>query len=156
MFRVGDAYVFKPMKMSMDTTAVGSASVRSKCRRQDTNGPLWLRLVQALVSPAARWAGLGMLTLNVLVCLVACWFPGSPPGTATGQSSSLVSWGYPPGMTSDWYLKHRQWRADLRTTLEVAKYVFSPEFDSWGSPDLRQTGPFLSATTNHGTTLPSV
>jgi hypothetical protein len=124
--------------------------VRSNIGPQDSNGPLWLRIVQALGCPVARWAGFGMLTLIAVLCLATCWAPVAPLGASSGQGSWLIGWGGTPGMTCDWYFRHRQWRPDIRTTLEVVHYVFSPDLVPWGPPVLPQPVPVLSATTNRG------
>ena len=139
------------MKIRMNRTAVGNAPVRSKIVSWDANGPLWLRIVQALGCPAARRAGLGMLALMAVLCLATCWVQVALLGGSAGQGSWLVGWGGQPGMTCDRYFRDGIWRADIRTTLEVVQYVFSPDLGPWGPPALPLPVPFLSATTNQGT-----
>ena len=151
IYLLGDAYVFNSMKICMNRTAVGNALARSKTGSRDANGPLWRRIVEALACPAARWAGLGMLTLMAVLCLATIWVPVASRGGSAGQGGWLVGWGGQPGLTCDRYFKDGLWRADIRTTLEVVQYVFSPDLGPWGPPVLPQPVPFLSATTNQGT-----
>jgi hypothetical protein len=140
----------------MKATATESAPVRSESGRSDPRCPVWPRVVRALTSPAAWWTCLGMLMLNAVIYVTSCVLPSAPLGASAPQAGWLVGWGYAPGMTCNWYLNHGQWRADLRTAVEVARYIFSPDLDFWGSPRQLNAGPFLSATTNGGKNVPHV
>ena len=140
----------------MKRTAIESAPVPSKFSRQDTRCPLWPRFARALAGRAALWTCFGMLLLNTVLYLAICFLPLAALHNSASPASRLVGWGSAPGMTCNWYLTHRQWRADLRTTFEVARYVFSPELDYSASPVQPNSMPYLSSTTNWGTNMPRV
>ena len=144
------------MKIVISRLGFHSAGERAQAGRSAPKNPLWRRIVLAAASPAARWAGIGTLTLMAVLIVATFLMPVVGPGGASIPGLGLVGWGYPSGMTCDWYLRHRQWQADVRTTVAVVRYVLSPDFDSMGSRDLPPNVPFLSATTNRGTNLPPV
>jgi hypothetical protein len=68
-----------------------------------------------------------MLTLIAMLCLTTCFAPLASVNVSTGQVSWLVGWGGTPRMTCDWYFRRSQWRADISTTLEVVRFILSPE-----------------------------
>jgi hypothetical protein len=68
-----------------------------------------------------------MLMLIAVLCLAAFLVPDASTGASVGPRARLVGWGGLPGLTCDWYFKHHQWRADLRTTLAAARFVLSAD-----------------------------
>jgi hypothetical protein len=140
----------------MKRTVIESAPVPSHNGRQCARYPLWPRIVRALASPAAWWSCFAMLMLFGVLHLAICLLPLASLHNSASPTTKLIGWGYQPGMTCNWYLRHGQWRADLRTSMEIVRYVFSTDLDYSASPLQPNTMPYLSATTNWGTNMPRV
>jgi hypothetical protein len=140
----------------MKRTVIESASLPSKTGQPDIRCSLWPRIVQALASPAAWWASLGMLMVYAVLYLAICFLPLAGLHNSASPVNQAAGWGNKAGMTCNWYLNRRQLRADLHTTFEVVRYVLSPDLDYSGSPVRPSTMPYLSATTNWGTNMPRV
>lgn len=139
----------------IETPARG-CSVPSNYGPVAANGSRPARRILDFANLATHWARLATLTLVAALFVATWWAPDPPRIASAGPGSGLIGWGYPPGMSRDWYISHHQWRADTRTALAALRFILSPDLDNWIPPFVPLATPFFSATTNSGTNMPNV